>query len=88
MTGEQLREFRQAFGLSRHDFALHVIGYTGNDRNIDLRMRRLESDPRVPLHIGRLVWKVWEDYHVTGKLPQWPATLQIEGEIPPWMSQG
>jgi hypothetical protein len=67
-------------GMSRHYMALR-IGYTGNDRNNDLRMRRLEASDQVPLYIGRLAWLIWQwhDAH-GGEFPEWPSFLRIEGE--------
>ena len=84
MTGEQMKEIRNMVGLGRGKFAL-LLGYTGNDRNNDLRVRRLEAEAQVPLYIGRLVWMIWSHYDRTGELPHWPDHLHIEGESEPWM---
>jgi hypothetical protein len=84
MTGEQMKEIRKMVGLGRASFAL-LLGYTGSDRNNDLRVRRLEAEEQVPLYIGRLVWMIMKHYHRTGKLPIWPDHLHIEGESEPWM---
>jgi hypothetical protein len=84
MTGKDLRRIRKSLSLETKDFAL-LLGYTGNDRNNDLRIRRLEAEDLVPLYIGRLVWliKCWFDEH-EGTLPYWPPDLRIEGEEHPW----
>ena len=84
MTGDQLKDIRRRLGKGRHDFAL-LIGYTGSDRNNDLRIRRLEAGDQVPLYIGRLAWLIWVDYAEKGVLPFWPEYLHIEGEKEPWM---
>jgi hypothetical protein len=84
MTGDQLKHIRYKLGKGRHDFAL-LIGYTGSDRNNDLRVRRLEAEDQVPLYIGRLAWIILEQYEETGDLPHWPDHLHIEGEQEPWM---
>jgi hypothetical protein len=84
MTGGQLKEIRDMLGLRRGKFAL-LLGYTGNNRNNDLRVRRLEAEEQVPLYIGRLVWMIWNHYDRTGELPHWPDHLHIEGESEPWM---
>ena len=84
MTGEQMKEIRNMVGLGRGKFAL-LLGYTGSDRNNDLRVRRLEAEDQVPLYIGRLVWMIWNHYDRTGELPHWPDHLHIEGEQEPWM---
>jgi hypothetical protein len=85
MTGTQLRMIRRAMGLNKLDFAIHIIGYTGSDQNVENRIHRLEGDQQIPLHLGRFVHLIWEAYNRTGKLPHWPANLLIEGETPPWM---
>ena len=84
MNGGQLKEIRNMLGLGRAKFAL-LLGYTGSDRNNDLRVRRLEAGEQVPLYIGRLVWMIWTHYDQTGELPHWPEHLHIEGEQEPWM---
>ena len=84
MTGEQLKHLRHHFGVGRSSFAL-LLGYTGSDRNNDLRVRRLEAEDQVPLYIGRLVWMIWNHYDRTGELPHWPDHLHIDGESEPWM---
>jgi len=81
MTGDQLKHIRMRMEMDRHAFALKVIGYLGNDRNIDTRMRRLEAEEEVPLYIGRLVWLTLEySRQHNGNLPRYPTNLQIEGE--------
>jgi len=84
MTGDQLKYIRHKFGVGRRDFAL-LLGYTGSDRNNDLRVRRLEAEGQVPLYIGRLAWMIWNHYDQAGELPHWPDHLHIEGEEEPWM---
>ena len=84
MTGDQLKYIRHKLGKGRHDFAL-LMGYTGSDRNNDLRMRRLEAGEQVPLYIGRLAWMLWMFYEERGELPYWPDHLHIEGESETWM---
>lgn len=77
MTGAELKQIRKAMGLSRRLFALRVIGYTGSDRNIEMRMAKLERDIAVPLHIARLVWLCGRDFKRTGEPPYWPIELHI-----------
>jgi hypothetical protein len=84
MTGAELKTIRQNLELRRSEFAL-LLGYVGNDRNNNLRVRRLEEEELVPLYIGRLVWLIdrWCREH-NGNLPHWPEALKIEGETKPW----
>jgi hypothetical protein len=83
MNGAELKAIRAEFGLVRDDFAL-LLGYVGNDRNNNLRVRRLEHEEEVPLYMGRFVWliKRWREEH--GDFPHWPENLRIEGETEPW----
>jgi hypothetical protein len=83
MTGAELKRIREELGLGRNDFAL-LLGYVGNDRNNNLRVRRLEDEELVPLYIGRLVWLIVHWYAEHGSLPHWPVELRIEGEERPW----
>ena len=87
MTGEQMRAMRNALGLTKVQFAIHVIGYTGSDRNVDNRIHRLEREAQIPLHLARLLYLFWQEYRMTGEMPHWPDSLRLEGEMPPWMSQ-
>lgn len=80
MTGAELRRIREDFELSHIDFGL-LLGYTGSDRNIDFRIRKMEREERVPLHIGRYVWLI-NRYFIehNGNLPGWPGYLRLEGD--------
>lgn len=84
MTGDDVRTIRQTFELGRTKFAL-LLGYIGNDRNNNLRVRRLESEELVPLYMGRFIWLLqrYREEH-DGNLPSWPTNLKIEGEHEPW----
>ena len=68
-----MRELRRQLRMDRLQFA-RLIGYTGTDRNDEMRVKRLENagDP-VPLYIARLLWliAVWTRTH--NGLPDWPA---------------
>ncbi len=76
MTGSQMRELRRRLGMDRLQMA-RVIGYTGTDRNDELRVKRLENagDP-VPLYIARLLWLIelhnrhWKCLPI---FPEWPG---------------
>lgn len=72
MTGSQLRELRRRLGMNRLQLA-RVIGYTGTDRNDELRVKRLENagDP-VPLYIARLLWLIEGNWQMFGCLPTFP----------------
>jgi hypothetical protein len=67
-----MREMRRRLKMHRHEFAA-LIGYTGTERNNDLRVKRLENagEP-VPLYIARLLWLI--DLHNVrfGHLPAFP----------------
>jgi hypothetical protein len=45
MTGEELRQIRQAFGLSASAMG-KALGYSGPRANIGVQVRRLERDAR------------------------------------------
>jgi hypothetical protein len=72
-----MREIRRRFRMERVDFA-KLIGYTGTDRNNELRVKRLENagDP-VPLYIARLLWLIglWARGHNNEipPFPEWPG---------------
>lgn len=84
MTGKEFRLVRERLKLGRSQFAL-LLGYVGNDRNNNLRVRRLEDEELVPLYIARLLWLI-DQYRIEhGNLPHWPSGLKIEGESEPWM---
>ena len=76
MTGAELKQIRKRMALSKRLFALRVIGYTGTDRNNEMRLAKMEREEEVPLHIARLVWLV--DIYNTP--PLWPLNLQLEEE--------
>ena len=87
MTGAEMRDIRNQFGLGRLKFAL-LLGYTRTDRNNHYRVRKMEAEDLVPLVIGRYVWLIKEHFQRTGKLPQWPDHLRLlgeEGQPEPWM---
>jgi hypothetical protein len=83
MNGSEIKEIRTRLGLGRTEFAL-LIGYVGNDRNNNLRVRRLEAEEQAPLYLARYLWLIerWVEEH--GALPAWPDHLRIEGEERPW----
>lgn len=72
MTGSDMREIRRRLHMDRVQFA-KLIGYTGNDRNNESRVKRLENagDP-VPLYIARLLWLIEVYARRTGELPGFP----------------
>ena len=54
MTGTELRQIRQAFGLSAAAMG-KALGYTGPRANVAVQVRRLERDARpIPTPVGRL----------------------------------
>lgn len=60
MNGSQMREIRRKLKMERAEFA-RLIGYTGTDRNNEMRVKRLENNgpgSPVPLYIARLVWLI------------------------------
>jgi hypothetical protein len=86
MTGAELKRIRERMELEPQQFAIHVIGYTGADKNIDYRVRKMEAAEEVPLHIARLVWLTLQySMEHNGNMPHWPDNLSLEGETPPWM---
>lgn len=80
MTGAELKAIRKKFGLDRRLFAMRVIGYTGSDRNITMRMEQMERRDLIPLHIARLVWLVEKRFDMTDSVPDWPTALQLVEE--------
>ena len=76
MKPRELMELRKRIGLDRLQFA-RLIGYTGTDRNDEMRVRRLETGTDVvPLYIARLGHLI-ENYQIAfGRLPifpRWPG---------------
>jgi len=54
MTGEELKEIRQAFNLSAASMG-RALGYSGPKANIAVTIRRLERDARpIPAPVARL----------------------------------
>jgi len=68
-----MREIRRRLRLDRLAMA-RLIGYTGTDRNDEMRVKRLENsgDP-VPRHIAKLVWLIEAWVNRTHELPPFPA---------------
>jgi hypothetical protein len=84
VTGAEMKESRKRLELQRPDFAL-LLGYIGNDRNNENRIKKYEDSELVPLYIGKLVWLIETYVHEhNGNLPHWPENLRIEGEDQPW----
>jgi transcriptional regulator with XRE-family HTH domain len=71
MKSRELKELRQHLGLSRLEMA-RLIGYTGTDRNDEMRIRKYETTQQVPLHIARFVWLILRYWDHTGALPKFP----------------
>lgn len=73
MTGPEMKAIRQKMGLDRVEMA-RLIGYTGNDRNDESRISKLESGAKqIPLYIARLVWLLGAHQRRTGILPEFPG---------------
>jgi len=73
MTGSEMKKIRDRMGLERLELA-RLIGYTGNDRNDESRIRKLESGAKqIPLYIARLVWLLSAHQRRTGILPEFPG---------------
>jgi transcriptional regulator with XRE-family HTH domain len=54
MTGAELKNIREAFGLSASDMG-KALGYSGPKANIAVHIRRLERDARrIPSSVERL----------------------------------
>ena len=72
MESVELKKLRQRLGLDRLQFA-RLLGYTGTDRNDEMRVRRYETTRQVPLHIARFAWLI-ERFHQDheGDLPDFP----------------
>jgi transcriptional regulator with XRE-family HTH domain len=76
MQPRELKELRQQLGLDRLQFA-RLIGYTGTDRNDEMRIREFERGKRqVPLHIARFADLIHR-WHLMFKglpdFPDWPG---------------
>lgn len=85
MTGDELKSIRKRLELDRHQFAL-LLGYVGNDRNNETRIKRYEDSDEVPLVPARLAWLIMEySRRNCGNLPHWPDNMHIEDEPEPWM---
>ena len=84
MKGEEMRAIRvEALELTELQLA-RLIGYTGTDRNDDMRIREYERGKKqIPLYIARLVWMLhaWAD--LTGQLPNFPEWPDYDFEHTP-----
>jgi len=59
MTGAELRNIREAFGLSASVMGI-ALGYSGPKANIAVQIRRLERGERpVPPSVARLAHMFW-----------------------------
>ncbi len=58
--------------MDRLQFA-RLIGYTGTDRNDEMRVKRIENQPFVPLYIAKLLWLIEVWVRRVGELPAFPA---------------
>jgi hypothetical protein len=74
-----MRELRRRLGMDRLQLA-RMIGYTGTDRNNEMRVKRLENNgpgSPVPLYIARLLWLIelyWQDHDADlPDFPEWPG---------------
>ena len=66
MQGNELKEIRERLGLERLAFA-RLLGYTGTDRNDEMRIRRYENQSdkyQLPLYIARLAWLISKVEHL------------------------
>ena len=75
MTGSEMKEARRKLGLSRVEFA-RLLGYTGTDRNDELRIKNYENDRRpdgLPPYLARLIWLILIWHRNTGQLPPFPG---------------
>jgi hypothetical protein len=83
-----MRELRRRLGMDRLQMA-RVIGYTGTDRNDELRVKRLENagDP-VPLYIARLLWLIESNWLMFGSLPVFPQWEGYDFDHSPDPQQG
>lgn len=77
MQSHELREIRRRLGLSRLELA-RLIGYTGTDRNDEMRIRKMETRGQPPLHIARLVWMIHKYHLWFGEIPTFPAWAGYE----------
>lgn len=71
MQSSELKKLRQHLGLDRLQFA-RLIGYTGTDRNDEMRVRKYETTVQPPLHIARFAWLLDRFNDLNGYLPQFP----------------
>ena len=71
MESVELKKLRQRLGLDRLQFA-RLIGYTGTDRNDEMRVRRYETTRQVPLHIARFADLIERWFLMFGQLPDFP----------------
>lgn len=71
MQSADLKRLRQNLGLDRLQFA-RLIGYTGTDRNDEMRVRKYETTVRPPLHIARFSSLIMRHYLIFGVLPKFP----------------
>ena len=71
MQSAELKQLRQHLGLDRLQFA-RLIGYTGTDRNDEMRIRKYETTVQPPLHIARFAWLIDRFRDLSGCMPQFP----------------
>ena len=71
MKSATLKSLRYRLGLTRLQFA-RLIGYTGTDRNDEMRIRKYETTVQPPLHIARFAWLIEDFKEHHGFLPPFP----------------
>ena len=83
MHGSEMFEIRRRLRMDRVQFA-RLIGYTGTDRNDQMRVRRYENGVnQIPLYLARLVWLVALWSRRNSELPPFPAWPGYEYEHTP-----
>jgi len=82
VTGAEMKALRLRLGLGRLEFA-RLIGYTGTDRNDEMRVKRYEDGELVPLYLARLFWLIEEFVRAHARLPVFPEWGGYEFEHSP-----
>ena len=83
MKPRDLAEARVSFGLSLKQFAKLILGYTGEDRNNWITMKRYESGQKpIPAYISRLVLMLLWFKSDFGYLPDLERGERVPLEMP------
>jgi hypothetical protein len=83
MRPQELSDARHSFGMGRKQFARLVLGYSGEDRNSWIVMKRYETGQKpIPEYIARLVLMLTWFKSDFGYLPDLERGERVPLEMP------